>query len=122
MGRWAQYRKRGSTRESIQPPQPPTPTDWSWDWNDDEDLANATAIIVTLPPGAIGWQLEQNVNAGPFTYADQTFDLEVLLGIAGTSADDVVGGRVRWIVSGAGHGDPDSVYSDWSATKTVVHP
>jgi len=122
VGRWSQSRKRGTAAPYFPPnaiPDPPGDSDWTW--SQDPDGPNGIANLdISLPAGAIGWQLWGSLNGGPFAYGDQdpagtgflTFDF------GGATPGDLAAGKVRWIVSGAGEGDPDTVYSDFSATKS----
>lgn len=115
MGRWAQYRKRGSTREPVQPPSAPTDSDWSLIWSDFDANAQAQISLPSFPPGAIGCNFWEHADANPFAYADQTFNVgDGMFGPGGQGSASSIFGKIRWIISGAGEGDPDTVYSDFS--------
>lgn len=120
MGRWAQSRKRGSDSVLVAAaalPEPPGDADWTWAQSGDPSAGDA--VFVGAPdPAAIGWQLFADENPDPVTYADQapvSFDALVLspAGIIFTQY-----AKVRYIVSGAGFGDPGTVYSNFSTVKS----
>ena len=122
MGRWAQYRKRGSTRESLQPPPPPSPSDWTWTFDEDNDQGIAS-FIGTPPAGQIGWQLFAEDSDPPAVYRDQALGALTDLFYTGPlPSDEDIFASVRFILSGAGDGDPDSTYTDQSASKSFHTP
>jgi hypothetical protein len=122
MGKWAQQRKRGSCPSGGTATPPPTDADWVWTF-DEEDGEGIASFVGVPPAGAIGWQLYSEDADPPEFYVDQApTGFTDLFNSGPLPSDEEIFARVRFIISGAGNGDPDTVYSEFSSVKSFHTP